>query len=430
MVMELHSELVPSWTLPLHIRGQERTFIKGFEAPACLCFEKPAFAAGRSPGKLRCSFITGGLKTEDREDATLIDIEESSNGFVLFKFGTTEPYDHPPSFISSVQCEMVECLASISRLPDESTSVNSLKWDYNTVSLHERPFKPVHQALTCQLPMAIFSPNKQLGLPLVINSCYKPANGLGYLSMGIQGSDIITTIDSDWMDIISPNGLDCDCADKGVPDCLHGSSPNMMMVKLLPENICPEDVSTHMKNLGTEAVHSIKSSTIRRADRLRKKVRPRQTKPGKGVPRDLFKSGSFQLYEFFFSYPFMDSSKAALTWKTIPKEKYAELLNVLNQIAVGLAGSGLALVLFVASRMLCLNATMDSTKLMYLLRGVGLLWLSSALQKFGSVVRHMADFCGKSRPQRKEHLARFKEEVQAVAFKVCTLVMLSMVTLA
>ena len=160
---------------------------------------------------------------------------------------------------------------------------------------------------------------------------------------------------------------------------------------------------------------------------MKDKGRPNKMKSRKVPDRDLFKSSSVQLYELVFVYPFLDSNNAVLNWKTLPKEKCGELFDVLNRVAVGVGGTGLALVLLGVSRMLCLNATLDNTKLAYLLRGMGLIWLSSGLKKFGSIVKHMADFCIKTRLERKEQLIKYKEEVQAISFRVCLLVVLTMV---
>ncbi|KAH7278468.1 hypothetical protein KP509_38G042600 [Ceratopteris richardii] len=139
---------------------------------------------------------------------------------------------------------------------------------------------------------------------------------------------------------------------------------------------------------------------------------------------------SFKIYESIFCYLFVDSGDAFARWKAIPKKKYTELSGILNGIAVGLAGSGLALMLFVASRMLCLNATLDNIKMMSLLYGAGLIWLSSALQTFGSKFRFMAEREERTKSQRKKHFTMLKRELHSLMFKLCTMVMLLVVTLA
>eukprot|EP00250_Pteridium_aquilinum_P007155 c16936_g1_i1 orf=175-1563(+) len=411
--MDLRSAFSPSCTLSLH-----KSFLKGLETQPCLHFDKPGASFKRSLAKLRHHATTGGLKTEELEDSTLVDVQESSNGYVLFKFGTTQLYDDPLRFISSAaqgesttythkDREVIDCTAIVYRLPDESTSVSPFHWGYDAASFRKdslnATFDYKNSGPWVEVPTSPFGPRRSFGLPLDFIRRHKPENFADHFVNQDPGF-----------------------RNESIAHFLRASSADATMVKLLPANIPLEDVSTRLTNLGAEVVQSMKPSTVRRADRIARKARPRQKK----YARDLFKGSSFQLYELIFSYPYMDSSKATSTWKAIPKEKYAELLNVLNQIAVGLAGSGLAIVLFVASRMLSLNATLDSIKLLSLLRGVGLLWLSSALQKFSSVVRLMAESGGKARPERKEQLAKLREEVHSVTFKVCTIVMLSMVRLA
>lgn len=398
--MALRPAFSPSCTLSLH-----KSFLKGLDIQPCLHVWRPNAYIKRSPVKLHYHLGVRGLRTQELEDSTLVDVQESSNGYVVFKFGTTQLYDDPPRFISSsvahdksttytdADREVIDCTAIVYRMPEQSALVSPFRWGYHA---HEASMQR-----SLKLPTSTFIPGKSVGLPMNLNQSHRSGNLADHLVK------------------------DLEFGNESIADFLHISSSDAEMAKLLPKNINLEDVSPQFTNLNTGVVQSMKSSTVRRADRVGKKARSGHKKS----TRDLYRSSSFQLYELIFSYPFMDSNKASLTWKAIPKEKYAELFDVLNQIAVGLAGSGLAIMLFVASRMLCLNATLDSTKFMSLLRGVGLLWLSSALQKFGAAVRLTAEFSGKGRPERKEHLAMLRKEVQSVTFKLCTMVMLSMVRL-
>lgn len=398
--MALRPVFSPSSTLSVH-----KSFLKGLDSQPCFPFGKPDAWSKKAPVKLQHHLVVGGLKTQESEDSTLVDVQaESRDGYVLFKFGNTQLYDDPPRFISSsvaeaqstaytdADREVIDCTAIVYRLPEESAIVSPFRWGYHA---HE---DAVAQSL--KLPTT-FTPPKSLGLPF--NFVQSPRSG----------------------NLVNHLVNDFEQRKESITDFLQTPSSDAEMMKLLPAHML-EDVSPQFANVSMGGVQSMKSSTVRRADRVGKKARNGHKKP----TRDLYRSSSFHLYELIFTYPFMDSSKAALTWKGIPKEKYTEIFDVLNQIAVGLAGSGIAIMLFVASRMLCLNATLDSTKFMSLLRGVGLLWLSSAFQKFGSVVGLMAEVSGKGRPERKEHLAMLRKEVQSVTFKLCTMVMLSMVRLA
>ncbi|KAH7278467.1 hypothetical protein KP509_38G042600 [Ceratopteris richardii] len=205
--------------------------------------------------------------------------------------------------------------------------------------------------------------------------------------------------------------------------CLCPSAMLTGSMQLLPAYVNFKDVSSQATSDGPFEVRIAKVSTLRRVD---KKPRARHKKP----VRDLFEMNSFKIYESIFCYLFVDSGDAFARWKAIPKKKYTELSGILNGIAVGLAGSGLALMLFVASRMLCLNATLDNIKMMSLLYGAGLIWLSSALQTFGSKFRFMAEREERTKSQRKKHFTMLKRELHSLMFKLCTMVMLLVVTLA
>ncbi|MCO5603296.1 hypothetical protein L7F22_057445 [Adiantum nelumboides] len=404
--MDLRSVFAPSCTLSLH-----KSFLQGVELQPCL-HHGLGFKRLTTKG---CHHPTcGGLKTEVVEDSTLLDIQESSDGYVLFKFGTTQLYDDPPRFISSVAQakpathieagnDVIDCSAVVHRLPSGDGSLGSYPWGYQTPSLLDTSSSTSSSFTSSfenmvELPRLTYSSEKSLNVPF---------NFIGPQSF----ADYIVSAEA---------------RNETFARFVRLSSFTSSVVKLLPANISFENVSMASTSKCPEAVQSVQAPTVRRVNRVEKKTRARYKRPA----RDLYRSSSFQMYELIFCYPFMDSSKASSTWKAIPKEKYTELFGVLNHIAVGLAGSGIALVLFVASRMLCLNAALDTIKLMSLLRGVGLLWLSSALQRFGSAVRLMSECGEKARSERKEHLAMLRKEMHSVAFKMCTLVMLSMVRLA
>ncbi|KAI5078214.1 hypothetical protein GOP47_0005885 [Adiantum capillus-veneris] len=392
--MDLRSVFAPSCTLSIH-----KSFLQGVEFQPCL-----HHGAGFKRVLTKCCHrrICGGLQAEVVEDSTLIDIQESSDGYVLFKFGTTQLYEDPPRFISSVAQpksvthieagrEVIDCSAVVYRLPNENENsfIGPYHWGYQASSLLDTPSSTSSST----------------------TSSYENRAELPSLTFSSEVPDVP-------LDFIGPRSfadylVSAEARNESFARFVRSSGFTASMVKLLPANISFEDVSSKSTSLGPEAVHSMKSSTVKRVSREGKKTRARHKRPS----RDLYRSSSFQMYELIFCYPFMDPSKAASTWKAIPKEKYTELFGALNQLAVGLAGSGLALVLFVASRMLCLNATLDCIKLMSLLRGVGLLWLSSALQRFGSAVKLMGECGEKARSERKEHLAMLRKEVHAVTFK-------------
>lgn len=356
-------------------------------------------------------FLTGGSITEihdgnsflDENEANLIDIKESTDGFVLFKFGIGDLYDDPGTlFVPSSEPER-----------EQSTPF----------SLSEN----VSEVIDCAAIVSTKLDDVQ-GVPKE----HQMVDGPCCLSLGLQGSSILTKIRNDELAFMFPHDVEFALAEESLIEGLCSSDPTIMMVdvKMSSTSCWHEDLSTVKPKWSPQVLCGCKASATKRIQKVRKKSGSQHKNSGKEVAKYLSKRNSFQLYEVILRYPFSNSSKAASNFQAIPKEIFQELFYISNQIAVGLAGGGLALVLFVASRMLSVNATLDSGKVMYLLRGIGLLWISSAVQKFGAAVRCMADVCMEARAQRKEHMARFRKEVQAITFKAFTLLFLSAIRLA
>lgn len=111
------------------------------------------------------------------------------------------------------------------------------------------------------------------------------------------------------------------------------------------------------------------------------------------------------------------------------KEYAEEVAACLNQVSVGLAGGGLAMLLYVASRMLCVNAVFDNCKFIIIIRGVGLLWLSAAMRSLRRVVLSLKNECAgiASKARNREQVARLKKELKYVSYKALSVVVLSVV---
>eukprot|EP00249_Psilotum_nudum_P016553 c25880_g1_i1 orf=576-2123(-) len=210
----------------------------------------------------------------------------------------------------------------------------------------------------------------------------------------------------------------------------NGSHVRMVTaaVKALPDVI---DVGNDVEaSVPAEVSCTVKSSTTKRHNsQLRKRNTATLRKRGKFAPqRDLFRRSPFQLYEVLLCYPYMNSKSAALSFQSMSRESFEELLAIFSHVAAGLAGSGLALILFVSSRMLLRNAAFDSSKVTGLVRGIGLIWLSSAVQRFRDLVRHLSNDAY-TKFQRKELQAKLRTELQTLTFKAFTLIALSMIRL-
>lgn len=142
---------------------------------------------------------------------------ESSNGYVVFKFGTTQLYDDPPRFISSsvaqdksttytdADREVIDCTAIVYRMPEQSALVSPFRWGYHA---HE-----VSMQRSLKLPTSTFIPGKSVGLPMNLNQSHRAGNLADHLVK------------------------DLEFGNESIADFLHISSSDAEMAKLLPKNM-------------------------------------------------------------------------------------------------------------------------------------------------------------------------------------------------
>ncbi|KAJ7516853.1 hypothetical protein O6H91_21G001200 [Diphasiastrum complanatum] len=140
-------------------------------------------------------------------------------------------------------------------------------------------------------------------------------------------------------------------------------------------------------------------------------------------PRDLFSRSLFQVFELLLTYRFTNINFGDFEYKSV-KKACVEIADVLNQLSVGLAGSGLAIILFIASQMLKLNSAFDNGKFAALLRGFCFIWLSTAIQNVRTLIIKFSK--GSSMPA-KEQARRLHREMKNLSVKALTVTALSLV---
>ncbi|KAH9322750.1 hypothetical protein KI387_017389 [Taxus chinensis] len=143
--------------------------------------------------------------------------------------------------------------------------------------------------------------------------------------------------------------------------------------------------------------------------------------------RDIFEKSRFQHYEYMLSV-LLNRDSATLSVIQLKKSNQKELTVLLNQISVGLAGSGLGITLFAASKMLAVNACFDRRKLMNIMFGIGLLWLSAGVQNLREVVLSITEISDKFKLKERKIVSQMKRELTGVFFKTFTLIAFSMLS--
>ncbi|KAG6547185.1 hypothetical protein Mapa_011437 [Marchantia paleacea] len=134
-----------------------------------------------------------------------------------------------------------------------------------------------------------------------------------------------------------------------------------------------------------------------------------------------------KLCDIFFTLPLNHSNSGTASFLKMRKGLSNEILVVLNQGSVVLAGGGLAVVLHVAARMLSINSTFDRYKMFGLIRGAALIWLSAAMQKLRSVLILLPPECTTTDHKNKKQLLSLQHQLKTLSFKALAVMVLSVV---
>ncbi|XP_057841313.2 uncharacterized protein LOC131051005 isoform X3 [Cryptomeria japonica] len=200
--------------------------------------------------------------------------------------------------------------------------------------------------------------------------------------------------------------------------------PSIKYEEKSPENLYGTTKFDEQKVPLSGTMQKVKSSVSSPAKLKPKRHARKKNKKLVKQQRDIFQKSQFQHYEYMLSMLFNnDSAKSSvLQLKKINQKEFTMLL---NQISVGLTGSGLGITLFVASRMLVVNA-FDSRRLMNIMFGIGLLWLSAGVQNLREVVLSITRLSDKFKPKERKIVSRLKRELTSVFFKAFTLIAFSL----
>jgi hypothetical protein len=154
------------------------------------------------------------------------------------------------------------------------------------------------------------------------------------------------------------------------------------------------------------------------------------TKKQAAVARDLFERNSFHIFEVMFSYPLSSPNSIGLSLQYLSREKLRQAVHVINQIAVGLAGMGMASFFFVASRLLSVNAVISKHQILSLAVGASFFLVSFSTLKVADILKCIADAHTKAKHPKREYLVKLQRELQSMAFNTFPLLVMCIMSYA
>lgn len=162
------------------------------------------------------------------------------------------------------------------------------------------------------------------------------------------------------------------------------------------------------------------------------KVKPSPKKKNKrkvGRERDECKKNYFRACESLLSIMVdkrYNGKRAILSLK----KSGPELPELLTQFSAGIAGTGLAVLFSVISKLACGRVPFCASKLLSTSFGFGLVWLSWAVNKLGDTILYIIKNSGKLNLKEEEIMRKMDKSVKEICFGTATLMIVAMLKFA
>ncbi|KAG6703690.1 hypothetical protein I3843_07G093200 [Carya illinoinensis] len=162
------------------------------------------------------------------------------------------------------------------------------------------------------------------------------------------------------------------------------------------------------------------------------KVKPSPKKKNKrkvGRERDECKKNYFRACESLLSIMVdkrYNGKRAILSLK----KSGPELPELLTQFSAGIAGTGLAVLFSVISKLACGRVPFCASKLLSTSFGFGLVWLSWAVNKLGDTILYIIKNSGKLNLKEEEIMRKMDKSVKEICFGTATLMVVAMLKFA
>lgn len=112
------------------------------------------------------------------------------------------------------------------------------------------------------------------------------------------------------------------------------------------------------------------------------------------------------------------------------KKSGPELPDLLNQFSAGIAGTGLAVIFSVVCKLACGRVPFCASKLLNTGLGVGLVWLSWAVNKLRNTIVYVGKNAGKLDKNEVEMIERVDNSVKHIYFRAATIMAIAVLRLA
>ncbi|CAJ1906231.1 unnamed protein product [Sphenostylis stenocarpa] len=338
------------------------------------------------------------------QSPVLIDEQANCSNAVLFGFGIVEQCTKRIEITNLLMSETAEAGidgANLSLLSD------LMKLQVSGIDESQQPLSsliyPTNKFIIQKKPLLHFVQDSALSSKIMVH----PDGQITFMGSPIELKDLLSVV-----------------AESYLSKCSAKSEKKTMLVPHFSWVNINELERSHSSTLKNQ---STLTAPLKSPEKLKLKPSPRKNKKG-GRDRDLYKNYSHAC-ETLLSL-MVDKKQRGKTAILSLKKSGPELPELLTQFSAGIAGTGIAVLLSVMCNIACGRATFCGSSLFNTGFGLGLVWLSGAVNKLRATILSISKNAGKLGLKEEKMMQKLDKSIRDIYYTAAALLAVVVLRLA
>lgn len=199
---------------------------------------------------------------------------------------------------------------------------------------------------------------------------------------------------------------------------------------LVPHFSRNDTIEAMASTLGALKLKDVTTAPLKSPGKI--KIKPSRKKNGKkrGSERGLYRGNYFHACESLLSLIMTKNQKARKSAILSLKRSGSELPKVLTQFSAGIAGTGLAILFSVICKSACGRVPFCAAQIFSIGFGVGLLWLSDAVNRLRGTIAHISKNASKIGLKDEDIMRTVDKNLKEIYFRAATVVAVAALRIA